>query len=102
MKVNRLIELLRRCDPESFVTIRVPNCNRDYVAELTDKPACLLYFFLEQREDCSYSDYPHLPPMKEVVIHTSLDAKFFITDDPEMIQEVAENLVEPDFRPEAN
>jgi hypothetical protein len=95
MKVKRLVELLQRCDPEAFVGIGFPNINPEYVREVTDKPSCLLYFRLEERSECSYTEYPAIPPMEEVVIDVALDAGDFDADP-------CDEIVEPDFRPEAN
>ncbi|SRR6266851_10472817 len=102
MKVKKLIELLQKCDPEAFVRIGLPEVNREYVEQLEDRPACLLYFFLEQRSECSYTGFPSLPAMEEVVIYASLDTRIIHSDDAEILQEVAENMVAPDFHPEAN
>jgi hypothetical protein len=102
MKVKQLIERLQKCNPEAFVTIGVPDVNSDYVRRLTERPACLLYFYLEQRSDCSHTAYPHLPAMEEAVIYASLDSTFFRTDDPEILQDAERGMIRPDFGPESN
>ncbi len=102
MKVKQLIEQLQKCNPEAFVTIGLPEVNLDYVQRLTERPACLLYFYLEQRSECSHSGYPHLPAMEEVVIYASVDSTFFRTDDPEIRRETEQGMIRPDFGPESN
>ncbi len=102
MKVKKLIELLQKRNPEAFVRIELPELNQDYVAKLMDRPACLLYFFLEERSTCSYTEFPSLPPMEEAALHASMDSQIIHTDDAELLQGVSENMVEPDFHPEAN
>jgi hypothetical protein len=95
MKVKRLIEILQRYDPEAFIGIDLPNINFDYLRELTDKPPCLLHFLIAQAGGCSYTDYPHIPPMHEVHISVALTAR-------DLIAEPFGELVEPDFHLEAN
>lgn len=103
MKVKRLLEILRACDPDAFVTIGVPDCRREHVEKLTDTPACLLHFLIEEHAECSYSDFPHLPPMGQVEISASLDGRFYDaapgdTDD----EGFTGTVVSPDLHPEAN
>ena len=102
MKVKKLIELLQGCNPEAFVAIRLPQVNREYVERLTDTPACLLYFYVEQRNSCSYSEYAFLPATEEVVIYASVNQKFVQTDDAEMLKGIEDHTVQPDFHSEAN
>jgi hypothetical protein len=110
MKVKQLAELLRRCDPEAFVKIEPANVGSDYVRRLVESPACLLHFLIDQRQQCSHSDYPHIPPMNEVVIAVGLDDRLIenllTPDDPDapadIDQYIAEFYVKPDFHPETN
>ncbi|WP_020469401.1 hypothetical protein [Zavarzinella formosa] len=102
MKVKKLIDLLQELDPEAFVTIGLPESNPEYLSRLNDRPACLLWFYVSQESRCSYSDFPQMPLMNQVTINVSLDKTFFGTDNREMLEDIEENAIRPDFFPEAN